>query len=215
MNTGHPPRLVVLPLLAAAVLAGAVGRAGAQSRPGSIYDPDRGPISLIGNKIARRPGDLVTVIIEESQNINNEESADLLKSSSLDYELTSFDIKPNFFSTLPDWSSSSQDEFKGTGNYKKKDKFQARLTAIVQDVLPNGNLVISGRREIRIDNETRLIEFMGVVRRYDVRADNSVTSELVADARVSYVGEGPLTSTTNRQGLNRIVHDWLAWLWPF
>lgn len=203
------------PILLAAAVAAWNSPASAQGRAGSIYDPDRGPISLIGNKTARRAGDLVTVIIEESQNINNEESTDLLKSSTLDYELSSFNIKPNFFSTLPDWNSTSQDEFKGTGNYKKKDNFQARLTAIVQDVLPNGNLVISGRREIKIDNETRVIEFMGVVRRYDVQADNSVMSELVADARVSYAGSGPLTSSTNRQGVNKIVHDWLQWLWPF
>jgi len=187
----------------------------AEGRPGAIYSVDGGPIGLVGDKTARRPGDLVTVLIEENQNVANEESTDLLKSSSLDYQLNSFDIFPNAFSTLPDINSNSEDQFKGTANYKKKDKFVARLTAIVVDTLPNGNLVISGRREIRIDDELRLIEFAGVVRRYDVRADNTVQSELVADARVSYSGCGPLTLSTNRKGLNRLAHDLINWLWPF
>lgn len=198
-----------------APLCGARGIADGPGRPGSIYDPSAGPIGLIADKTARRPGDLLTVIISESQDISNEESSDLLKTTSLDYQLNSFDIKPNAFSVLPGISSSTQDEFKGTANYKKKDQFTARLTAIVADVLPNGNMVVSGRREIRIDGETRLIEFMGVVRRYDVKPDNTVESELVADARLSYTGRGPLTNATNRRGLNKFLHEALQWLWPF
>ena len=200
--------LLALPALLGAPLA-------ADVRPGAIYSPDGGPIGLVCDKTARRPGDLVTVLIEEIQDIDNEESSDLLKSSSLDYQLNSFNIFPNAFSTLPDINSTSEDQLKGTANYKKQEKFVARLTAIVVDSLPNGNLVISGRREIRIDDEVRLIEFAGVVRRYDVRADNTVQSELVADARVSYTGCGPLTLSTNRKGLNRFVHDAINWLWPF
>lgn len=188
---------------------------GAQARSGSIYDASLGPIGTIADKTARRAGDLITVIISENQNVSNEESTDMLKASALDYKLIDFDIKPNAFSTLPTWNSSSQDQLKGNATYKKKDVFTARLTAIVVDVLPNGNLVISGRREIRIDQETRLIEFMGVVRRFDVQADNTIESELVADARVSYSGCGTMTDYTNRKGLNKVVHDLLGWLWPF
>ena len=55
----------------------------------------------------------------------------------------------------------------------------------------------------------------GIVRHYDVRPDNTVQSELVADARVSYSGSGPLTKSTNRYGLGGWLHDALAWLWPF
>jgi flagellar L-ring protein precursor FlgH len=82
-------------------------------------------------------------------------------------------------------------------------------------VLPNGNLVVRGRREIKIDKETKLIEFSGVIRRWDVKADNTVTSELVADAKVAYTGSGPLTNSTNRTGLGAWIHDAIDWLWPF
>jgi flagellar L-ring protein FlgH len=189
--------------------------AAAQARRGSIYDPGQGPFGLVANKTASRLGDLVTVVISESQDVKNEETSDLNKETSLKYQLANFDIKPNAFSTLPALEANSNDKFKGTANYVKKGQFTARLTAVVVDTLPNGNLVVAGRREIRIDRETKLIEFSGVVRRYDIGADNSVASELVANAKVSYTGRGPLTNTTNRRGLGGWVHDALAWLWPF
>ena len=187
----------------------------AQSRPGSIYDPGAGPINLIADKTARRPGDLITVLIVENQEIKNEETSQLRRATTLDYRLNAFDIDPGAFDPLPSLGASSQDDFNGTANVEKNGEFTARITAMVMDVLPNGNLVIKGRREIKIDQETKVIEFSGVVRRYDVRADNTVFSELVADARVSYTGEGHITDTTSRRGLGSMIHRAIIWLWPF
>ena len=188
----------------------------AQGRPGSIYNPDRGVQGMIADKTARRPGDLLTVVISENLDLKNEESSILNRATSLDYGLDSFNLKSNLFDTpLPDVAASSTDNFNGTANYEKKGEFTARITAIVTDVLPNGNLVITGRREIKVDNETKLIEFSGIVRRYDVQANNTIQSELVAEARVSYTGQGTLTETTNRQGLGSWLHSALVWLWPF
>ncbi len=187
----------------------------AQGRPGSIYDPARGPQSIIADKTARRAGDLLTVLIAESQDVANQEQSNLSKETSLDYALNSFNLKPNAFSVLPDVTAESSDEFTGTANYQKSGSLKARITAIVMDVLPNGNMVISGRREIRVDREIKTIEFSGIVRRYDVRPDNTIQSELVAEARVSYVGQGPLTNSTNRRGVGGWIHDAISWLWPF
>ena len=201
-------------LVCASLLAlGGVGFA--QSRPGSIYDPDHGPIGMISDKTARRPGDLLTILIEETQDIRNEETSQLQRATNLDYRLTSFNIAPSAFNTLPDVAATSQDDFNGRANYEKRGNFTARITVIVQDVLPSGSLVIKGRREIRIDRETKLIEFSGIVRIYDVGPDNTVESELVANARVAYVGEGDLTNTTNRVGLGGLIHRVIVWLWPF
>ena len=197
----------------AALLCGAV--ASAQGRPGSIYDPDRGPQNMIADKTARRAGDLLTVLIVESQDVENQEQSELKKETTFDYALESFNIAPNAFNVLPDIEAESTDEFNGTANYQKRGSFEARITAIVMDVLPNGNMVISGRREIRVDQELKVIEFSGIVRRYDVRPDNTIQSELVAEARVSYVGQGSLTNATNRRGLGGFLHDAWSWLWPF
>jgi flagellar L-ring protein precursor FlgH len=184
-------------------------------RRGSIYDADQGPFGLVGTRSATRTGDLVTVVIQETQNVKNEESSDMTKGTNLDYQLTNFDIAPHAFSTLPRLAGKSDDQFRGTANYAKKGTFQARVTAIVVDVLPNGNLVVNGRREIKIDQETKLIEFSGIIRRWDITPDNTVASELVANAKVAYTGTGPLTNSTNRRGLGAWLHDAIGWVWPF
>jgi len=202
-------------LLGFAALSALTADVSAQSRQGSIYNPNHGPYVLVGDRTARRPGDLVTIVISENQDVRNEETSDLSTQKGLDYQLTAFDLKPNMFSTLPSVQSGTEDTFRGTANYEKTGTFSARMTAVIIDKLPNGNLVVNGRREIRVDNEVKVIEFSGVVRRFDIGPDNSVESELVADARITYTGTGPMTRATNRHGLGGFLHDALAWLWPF
>lgn len=207
---------VLLTTLALALL-GAFGRVDAAdgARRGSIYDPDQGPFGIVGTRTATRTGDLVTVIISENQDVQNQESSDMTKGTTLDYQFTNMAIKPNLFTTLPAVGGTSDDQFRGTANYAKKGKFEARVTALVVDVLPNGNMIVNGRREIRIDNETKLIEFSGMVRRWDISSDNTIASELVANAKVAYTGSGPLTNSTNRTGIGAWFHDAISWLWPF
>lgn len=187
----------------------------AQNRPGSLYNTARGPVGLIQDKTARRIGDLVTVVILETADVSSEDSADSSKSTSLNYEMTNFDLKPSAFSILPSIGANSNDTFSGASQVDKRDSFEARITAMVVDVLPNGNMVISGRRELRIENQVKLIEFSGVVRRYDIASTNTVPSALVADARISYVGAGPSTISTQRTGLGSWFHNAIDWLWPF
>jgi flagellar L-ring protein precursor FlgH len=189
--------------------------AASAQRPGSIYNPDMGPGGRIAAKTAFRKGDLVTVIISETQNVKNAETSDLSRATNLNYALNVFDIKPNAFSTLPEIDATSDEGFSGSANYQKSGVFTARLAAIVVDALPNGNLVVTGRREIHIDNEIKLIEFSGIVRRFDIGVDNTIQSELVANADIRYRGQGPLTDTTNRYGIGGAIHRFFAWLWPF
>jgi len=189
--------------------------ASAQARRGSIYDPAQGPRGLISEKTAFRKGDIVTVIISETQNVQNNEASDLSRSTNLNYKLNVWDIDPDFFDPLPKVDADSSDGFIGSAKYQKSGNFKARLAAVVVDTLPNGNLVVSGRRELRIDKETKLIEFTGIVRRWDISADNTIQSELVANAEIVYRGKGPLTDHTQRYGLGGWLHRLWAWIWPF
>ena len=204
--------LVALTLLATDLVAES---AHAQVRSGSIYDINDSPVRTNVAPTARQPGDLVTVLISETQDVKNEEKSDLSKATSLDYRLNNFDINPNAFSTLPALGGGRNDTFNGSANYEKKGTFTARLTAVVIDSLPNGNLIIQGRREIRIDQEVKVIEVSGMIRRYDIKSDNTILSEQVADARVAYSGMGPLSDSTRRRGVSRWLHSVLDFLWPF
>ncbi|MFT5285208.1 MAG: flagellar L-ring protein precursor FlgH [Planctomycetota bacterium] len=209
------PMKVRIAILVIVFLFGGSDVVSAQDRIGSIYRPNRGPQGPIANKTARRKGDLITVLISETQDVSNQETSNIKRETSLDYALTDLDLTPNAFSTLPSLGGNSADELKGTANYAKKGDFTARVTAIIVDTHPNGNLVISGRREIRIDQEIKVLEISGIIRRFDILPDNTIVSEKVADARVSYAGSGPLTDATNRTGFAAFVVDALRWLWPF
>lgn len=189
--------------------------ASGQRRAGSIYDPNDGPRGLIAMKTAFRKGDILTVIISESQNVLNNEASDLSRATNLNYKINLWDIKPNMFSTLPRVDADSNNGFIGSAKYQKSGTFQARLSAIVVDTMPNGNLVVSGRREIKIDKETKLIEFTGIVRHWDIDVDNTIQSELVANAEIVYRGSGPMTDHTNRYGLGGWVYRLWGWFWPF
>lgn len=184
-------------------------------RRGSIYDPGLGPVSPIADKTAHRVGDLLTIVIRENQDLRNEETTDLAKNSTLNYQLIDFNVDPDAFTNLPSIRTSKTDAFGGAANYEKRGEFEARLTAMVVDVLPGGNMVVEGRREIRIDEERKVLEFRGLVRRYDVQRNNTVESELVADAYVSYVGTGPLTRANERRGLAKWLYNAIDWVWPF
>jgi flagellar L-ring protein FlgH len=202
-------------LIVIALLGALAANTSAQARPGSIFDPDHGPRGMISDKTARRPGDLLTVIIGETQKIDNKETSTVSKATNLDYALSSFNIRPSLFSVFPDVQAASTDDFNGTANYKKDNTFEARITVIVMDALPNGNLVVQGRREIRMDQETKVIEFSGIVRSFDITTTNTILSELVAEARISYEGTGPLTDGTNRTGFGAFLHSMISWIWPF
>ncbi len=202
-------------LLLLAALALPTSGLAAQARPGSIYDANRGPRGIIADKTAYQTGDILTVVIRETTEISNEDSGNLSRSSSLDYRLASFDLKPNLFGTLPNVSGSTASDFQGNASQERSGSFTARISVVVVDALPNGNLVISGRREIKVDQDTKLIEFTGIVRRYDIAANNTVSSELVANAEIIYRGNGPLTNHSGRRGVSRAVHGFLMWIWPF
>ena len=88
---------------------------------------------MIADKTARRPGDLITVKIVETQEVKNEETSQLRKATTLDYKLDAFDIDPTAFDPLPRLAASSKDDFNGTANYEKNGEFTARITPLAPD----------------------------------------------------------------------------------
>ncbi|MBL4850143.1 MAG: flagellar basal body L-ring protein FlgH [Planctomycetes bacterium] len=173
--------------------------------------------SLISDPIARSRGDIITILIRENQRVQQRESTDVSQRTGVSLELAALTGLPNAFRAngLPGGQASSERDFSAKGTVSKEGRFEARVTAIVTDVLPNGNLVLEGRRRVEIDNETKNICVRGVARPCDISPGNTIQSELLAAAQVSYEGDGPLTRATQR-GIVGTVADFL-WhhLWPF
>lgn len=81
----------------------------------------------------------------------------------------------------------------GTGQTERSENLRLSVAAIVTEVLPNGNLIIAGTQEVRVNAELRILTISGIVRPQDIEASNTISYERIAEARISYGGRGRLT----------------------
>lgn len=151
---------------------------------------------------AGKLGDIVTVVIDVNQEQVIEMKPTLQRSSKnnsivnnalgLQKKLYPFlrGLNPSV-TTFEDINSSSN--LTGDAKYDVTDTIRFKIASSVIQILPNGNMVILGRQEIRLVNEVREIVMMGIVRREDVSASNTISAEKISELRISYGGRGELT----------------------
>lgn len=181
--------------------------------PGSLWSEvgSRALIGMDGN--ARRVGDLITVRIDESAsttlgadtNASRDGSGSFGIESLLGAETSITGANPNMGGKIALGGSTSTSTT-GTGSTSRQGSLSATVTCQVQEVLPNGNLRIRGTKEVRVNRETQYLTLEGVVRPRDIHLDNTVQSNLIADARVEYTGAGVIADK-QRQGWGTAVID--------
>jgi flagellar L-ring protein precursor FlgH len=182
-----------------------------ESEDGSLWSEDRPHAFLFNDLKAHNTGDVVTVRIVESSKGNKNASTKTEKDSSLSTSISAF------FGMSPDKLSQggvgaeTSEKHDGSGSTSRSSELTAVLTAKVIDVLPNGNLVIDGRREVIVNNETQLISISGIVRLEDIGPNNTVLSTYIADAKITYTGEGVIG---DKQKVGWFVKIMDA-VWPF
>ncbi len=198
-------------VLGATVLLLAVS---ATSVAGSIWARrDKDHKSLYSDDVARRIGDVLTIIISEASKVDNKANRDLQKDTA---RTSAFDGKVNIGNVLekiPGFTmdAASTNELKSKADYKDERNFSDRVSVVVMDVLPNGNLVIVGSRDRQIGGDIQTIEISGVVRPNDIAFDNTIKSEQVASFRISSKNGGISAPYTRVGWLGRIMDI----LWPW
>lgn len=163
---------------------------------------DRG-WSLYSDHKAHDVGDILTVIINESTKTSATKSTSNGKSGS-----TSVSAGVGIFDFLKAASASGSDSFKANGSASDVNSVSGRITVTVVDVLDNDNMVVEGTQSIWQNRDEHRITFRGIVRRDDVRYDNTIYSNQVADATVRFDGKGPLNAK-QRQGILTQIFNFL------
>ena len=196
---------------------------------GSLWQDDSPLSALFISQKARNVGDIVTVNIVEASSASNNAGTKTGRKSSLsagidtlfgfENEFNSDDkyrsIRKYFNPFSTDGGSaikgSMDSKFDGSGTTTRSGNLSAYITARVTEVLPGGNLQITGVREVEINNEKLIITLTGVIRPRDISPENVILSTYISDAKISYSGSG-IINDRQRPG-------WLANLmnavWPF
>lgn len=185
---------------------------------GSLWSP-RLPYGLVADTRAYNVGDLVTISITESAKASELATTQTSKDSGmkvgiaslfgLSYPMKAFtDNTVNADTALETTLGNTS---KGEGKTERQSSFTTYLTARVVQVLPNNNLLIQGRRHLRVNNETEVVTLTGIVRPQDIDRNNIVPSTKVAEARLEISGVG-VVSDKQRVGWFQRLFDHI---WPF
>ncbi len=183
---------------------------------GSIWQASS--VALTEDGKARRIGDIVTIIITETASASKQAATATGRSSELSAGIPAFmglqgaGVLTNNLgdlSKLIDASASSK--FDGSGSTSRKESLTATITAKIIDVLPSGNLKIEGKRNVKVNSEDQIVTVRGTIRQRDISPDNTINSSYIADAQITYSGEGVISDRQKPGWLMNLVDK----LWPF
>jgi flagellar L-ring protein FlgH len=183
-------------------------------KPVRMPMPDVHPVSYASNSLwrqgsraffkdqrAARVGDIMTVRVRvtDRAQLDNQTQRSRKNGESLGAEnLLGFETQ--YGKLLPDdvkaealVNAESNSSSQGAGSVRRSEQLVTNVAAVVTQVLPNGNLVVEGKQEIRVNFEIRELIVAGVVRPEDIEADNTIDSTKIAQARIAYGGRGQIT----------------------
>ena len=194
-------------------------------KPVRMPMPDVQPVSYAPNSLwrtgsraffkdqrAARIGDLVTVKVNvtDKANLNNETKRSRTNAESFGLP-NAFGLENNAAvlaaGVAPDklLNATSTTSSDGAGSVQRNETVTTNVAAVVTQVLPNGNLVVEGKQEIRVNFEVRELIVAGVVRPEDIESDNTIDSTKIAQARIAYGGRGQITDVQQPRYGQQIV----------
>lgn len=185
--------------------------------PGTLWRS--GPQSLFGDRRARTVGDILTVVVEindeaEIQNRSQrrrDAAEELSAPALLGLNTLAERVIPGGGGVDPAIDVSSESQMNADGAIRRRERITLRIAATVIDVLPNGNLFVTGSQEVLVNDEMRDLRVQGVVRREDIARTNVIPYDKIAEARIAYGGRGDIS----RAGRSRYGQKVIDLVSPF
>jgi flagellar L-ring protein precursor FlgH len=169
----------------------------------ATYNPNslwrNGSRAFFKDQRAHQVGDILTITVKITDKAKYENETSRSRNNKEDSGITDFigskTIKNPAISILPGriLTADSSANSDGKGSIDRKEELLTNVAAVVTQVLPNGNLVIEGKQEIRVNFEVRELVVAGIVRPEDIQSDNTIDSTKIAEARIAYGGRGQIT----------------------
>jgi flagellar L-ring protein precursor FlgH len=161
----------------------------------------QGSRTFLRDQRAASVGDLVTILVSidddadmanaTKRNRDNSEAMGIPQLLGL--EASYGQIFPAGFNPNKMVSASSTSGVNGNGTLQRSEQINMRVAATVSQVLPNGNLVVVGRQQVRVNQELRDLQVGGIIRPQDIGSDNTVRHDRLAEARIAYGGQGTIS----------------------
>jgi flagellar L-ring protein FlgH len=179
------------------------------------YNPNslwrNGSRAFFNDQRAHQIGDILTVKVNINDTAQFQDQTQLNRTTTEDTEISNFlgasGLNPTVKNFLPGsvLTASGNSQMNGQGTINRNDQLLTNVAAVVTQLLPNGNMVIEGKQEIRLNNEVRELIIAGVVRPEDIESDNAIELPKIAEARVAYGGRGTLTNIQNERWGQQVV----------
>lgn len=180
----------------------------------SLWSSQTDRRSFFKDNRAAEVGDILTVLIDIQDEASLENSTERSRTAAEDLDIPSVagfgDIALS--KLLPDGATAtdlvnlgSTTNNSGEGKIEREEEIDLKVAAMVTQTLPNGNMVIHGRQEVRVNQEVRELEIAGIIRPSDVSTDNTIGYEKIAEARVSYGGRGVVSDVQKPRYGNEVL----------
>jgi flagellar L-ring protein precursor FlgH len=164
----------------------------ASFNPNSLWR--NGSRAFFKDQRAHQIGDILTVTVNFTDKANIANETQRSRSNSENSSITNFfGVKAPPVIPGPLMTTDSTSSSDGKGSVNRQEALQTTVAAVVTQVLPNGNLVVEGKQEIRVNFEIRELIVAGIVRPEDIQSDNTIDSSKIAQARIAYGGRGQIT----------------------
>jgi flagellar L-ring protein precursor FlgH len=160
--------------------------------------------SMFADHKAQAVGDILTIVVNETAVAQSTQTKTSNRDSSINDSVAQFVYPPALSGLgthggqLPSTQITGKAAYSGGGAINNSQSLTATAAVVVTDVLPNGNLVIEGRRIVTFSGETQYVALHGLVRPYDIGSDNTIASANIANARLEFSSSGQLTDAEKR-----------------